>query len=261
MNTKIIIATHKDRPLLNNEMFLPVQVNAQKSGYIIDPDYIPDNTGDHISEKNFTFNELTALYWAWKNLKDYSVFGLMHYRRYLDVFYKKPLFKKETADVIDPITRNSPKLARLGNVKKTKRIIEKHLEKYDLIVARPAFCSINEVDAPISADYKHNHIAEDWDICMEIIREEFPEYTNSIEKYLDKGNTFYIGNMFIASKMITDEYCKWLFTVLFKTEERIKISEDPYQQRVIGFLSERLFTLYILHHRFRLKELPVLLVQ
>lgn len=261
MNIKIIVATHKERSLLNNEIFLPVQVNAQKSGYSIDPAYITDNTGDHISEKNFTFNELTALYWAWKNLKDYSVFGLMHYRRYLNLFHKKQLFKKETIDIIDPINRNSTKLTRLGNSKKTKRIVEKYLEKYDLIVARPAFCSINGIDASISADYRHNHIPEDWDICMQIIREEFPEYTDSIEKYLDEGKTFYIGNMFIASRKIADEYCEWLFMILFKTEKRIRISEDPYQQRVIGFLSERLFTLYILHHQFRLKELPVLFVQ
>ena len=42
---------------------------------------IPDNTGDNISERNFTFCELTAQYWAWKNLEaDY--YGLCHYRRY-----------------------------------------------------------------------------------------------------------------------------------------------------------------------------------
>ena len=93
MNTKIIVATHKEKALLNNEMFSPIQVNAKVSDYTIDSTYLSDNTLDNISEKNYTFNELTALYWAWKNLKKPAIFGLMHYRRYLDINYKKRLFQ------------------------------------------------------------------------------------------------------------------------------------------------------------------------
>ncbi|MGY0336874.1 DUF4422 domain-containing protein [Limosilactobacillus fermentum] len=28
-----------------------------------------NNTGDNISQKNPTYNERTAIYWGWKNLK------------------------------------------------------------------------------------------------------------------------------------------------------------------------------------------------
>ena len=46
--------------------------------------YQRDDEGDNISKKNNTYCELTALYWAYKNLKaDYI--GLCHYRRYLDI--------------------------------------------------------------------------------------------------------------------------------------------------------------------------------
>ena len=42
-----------------------------------------DNTGENISEKNSMYCELTAQYWAWKNLNaDY--YGFFHYRRYLN---------------------------------------------------------------------------------------------------------------------------------------------------------------------------------
>lgn len=261
MKTKILVATHKEKSLVQNEIFLPIQVNAQKSGYIIDSDYILDNTLDQISEKNYTFNELTALYWGWKNLEDYDIAGLMHYRRYLDLHYKKKLFKKETTHIIDSVKRDDSKLAQLLEVKKNNKAIQKIVQNFDMAVPRPAFCSINGVISSIAKDYKHNHIAQDWDICMEVVIENFPEYKNSIEEYLEKGSKFYIGNMFVAKKEIMNEYCHWLFTILFETEKRITFSEDPYQRRVIGFLSERLFTLYILHKKFKLKELPILFVE
>ena len=40
-----------------------------------------DDEGDNISNKNKTYCELTAQYWAWKNMEaDY--YGFFHYRRY-----------------------------------------------------------------------------------------------------------------------------------------------------------------------------------
>ncbi|SDJ51274.1 DUF4422 domain-containing protein [Chryseobacterium jejuense] len=261
MKTKIIIATHKEKSLVHNDIFLPIQVNSEKSGYTIDPNYILDNTLENISEKNYTYNELTALYWAWKNLEDFDIFGLMHYRRYLDIHYKKKLFKKEPTDIIDSVKKDSIKLKKVFDTTQTKKTVEKLLKDFDILLPRPAVCSVNGIISPIATDYKHNHIPADWDICMGVIREKFPEYKNSIEQYLEKGSLFYIGNMFVAKRKIMEEYCSWLFAVLFETEKRITFSEDPYQRRVIGFLSERLFTLYILHNKFRLKQLPILFVE
>ena len=41
-----------------------------------------DNNGDNISAKNSQYCELTAQYWAWKNI-DCDYYGFFHYRRYL----------------------------------------------------------------------------------------------------------------------------------------------------------------------------------
>ena len=59
---------------------MPIQVGAALNGQAIDG-MIRDDTGDNISEKSRSFCELTALYWAWKNL-DSDAIGLVHYRRY-----------------------------------------------------------------------------------------------------------------------------------------------------------------------------------
>ena len=78
-NIKILIALHKQYEVPNSDIYLPVQVGVEGKEKILD--YQPDNEGENISSKNPYYCELTALYWAWKNLKaDYI--GLTHYRRH-----------------------------------------------------------------------------------------------------------------------------------------------------------------------------------
>ena len=43
--------------------------------------YLYDDEGDNISNKNANYCELTGLYWMWKNVND-EFLGLAHYRRY-----------------------------------------------------------------------------------------------------------------------------------------------------------------------------------
>lgn len=102
MNIKILVAAHKLCEMPKSDVYLPVQV-----GKALHPDldlgYQPDNEGENISEKNPYYSELTAIYWAWKNLKaDYI--GLVHYRRYLGMKHGKDkwqcLLTKEEAQAL-----------------------------------------------------------------------------------------------------------------------------------------------------------------
>ncbi len=73
------------------------------------------------------------------------------------------------------------------------------------------------------------------------------------------GKKLYLYNMFIMKKKDFDEYCKWLFDILFKLESQIDISNyDNYQSRIFGFLSERLFNVWIKKHNLKIKEIPVI---
>ena len=78
-NIKIIVATHKNYWMPEDNMYIPVHVGAE--GKDLDLGYIKDNTGDNISKKNKNYCELTGLYWAWENI-DAEYIGLAHYRRH-----------------------------------------------------------------------------------------------------------------------------------------------------------------------------------
>lgn len=82
MSLKIIVATHKEYDIPNKEYLLPVHAGAALTENNLP--YQRDDEGLNISNKNKTYCELTALYWAYKNIKD-DYIGLCHYRRYFDL--------------------------------------------------------------------------------------------------------------------------------------------------------------------------------
>ena len=80
LTVKIAVSCHKPIACPNSDLYLPVQLGASTAKIPIEG-MQPDNAGDNISFANFSFSEMTAQYWAWKNLEaDYV--GLCHYRRY-----------------------------------------------------------------------------------------------------------------------------------------------------------------------------------
>ena len=77
--TVILVCAHKKDRCLSHEPYLPIQVGKAIS--TVDLGFTSDDTGDNISDKNRSFCELTAHYWAWKNLGEADYVGLSHYRR------------------------------------------------------------------------------------------------------------------------------------------------------------------------------------
>ena len=53
-------------------------------------------------------------------------------------------------------------------------------------------------------------------------------------------------NMFIMKKDILDDYCTWLFDILFELEKRFKdVKYDQFHSRFYGRVSELLLDVYI----------------
>ena len=78
MDTRIYVMTHKKIAVIPDPAYVPLHVGRAGSGEL---GYIGDHTGEHISEKNPRYCELTGLYWLWKNVRC-DIIGICHYRRY-----------------------------------------------------------------------------------------------------------------------------------------------------------------------------------
>ena len=61
--------------------------------------------------------------------------------------------------------------------------------------------------------------------------------------------------MFIAPKEIISKYCEWVFPILFEVEKRVDMTGyDDYQKRIYGFLTERLFDVWMDKQNLKVKE-------
>ena len=66
-------------------------------------------------------------------------------------------------------------------------------------------------------------------------------------------------NMFIMKKEILNEYCKWLFDILFELEKRIDENKyDSFHARFYGRVSELLLDVWIEKNKVQYKEIKVI---
>ena len=213
---------------------MPIQVGAALNGQAIDG-MIRDDTGYNISEKNRSFCELTALYWAWKNL-DSDAIGLVHYRRYF--------------------------ARRCITFDKRKRIAQQ--EDYErLLVRHPVILPPLRhywIETNFS-QYVHAHHEQDLAVTRQIISELYPEYIPAYDKWMSRtyGHHF---NMFVMKRPWFDAYCRWLFSIVFELEKCLDISDcDEYNKRVFGFVSERLIDCWLETNHIPYIEMPVVFTE
>lgn len=217
---KIIIATHKQYFMPSDEMYLPLHVGKLGKA---DLGYQGDDTGDNISVKNPNFCELTGLYWAWKNLPN-DYLGLIHYRRFFST--------KNRSE-----RKNSP----LETLYLTNEEASQILNQYDVIVPSKR----NYYIETLYSHYANTLHAEHLDVTREIIAEMCNEYLLSFDSVM-KQRGGYMFNMFIMSKELVNDYCSWLFPILFELEKRIPADQySAFHARFYGRVSELLFNVWL----------------
>lgn len=204
-----------------DKLYLPLQVGSALHDEI---GYTRDSDGDNISEKNPYFCELTGLYWAWKNL-DADAVGLAHYRRH---FGKKrdSLLDSETAQTL--------------------------LSQYDAILPKKRKYYIEN----LYSHYANTLEEKPLNVTGKIIFEKYPEYYPEFER-LHKRTSAHMFNMMIMKRTQFNDYCEWLFDILFELEKRVPTDGmDSFHARFFGRVSELLLDIWVNTNNVSYTEYP-----
>ncbi|WP_185974405.1 DUF4422 domain-containing protein [Litoribacter populi] len=219
---------------------------------------IGDDSGDHISEKNAYFSELTGIYWMWKNTNHETV-GACHYRRFYTLTEKysnnpvlnltkfisgKFRFKKGLIYSNDH-TYWEDKLL-------TEEQLSEILQNYDGVLPKARVFS-----RTTDKQYSRHHNPHDLLVVEQILKDKCPEYLRAYN-VLKQRNTLHANNMFILKQPYYDEFMKWWFEMMFEFEKRVNLQEyTGYQERILGFIAERLLNIWFIEKNLKIKELNV----
>lgn len=231
MDIKILVASHKKSWMPSDDMYLPIHVGKAKSN--TEFGYVGDDTGENISVKNPVYCELTAIYWAWKNLKSEYI-GLVHYGR---------MFSEKSAAWKTEEQRRELVLRRQS--------LEKYLSENDVLLPKKR----NYYIESLYSHYAHTHGEEQLKITKSVIQEICPEYLNAFDVALGRkrGHMF---NMFIMKKNYFDAYCQWLFPILEAVESKVDMTRmSAFEKRFVGRLSELLLNVWIEKNDIAYREL------
>lgn len=231
-NIKIYVVGHKKFVMpTNDSIYVPMLVG---DAHNIDmPGAVRDNTGDNIAEKNSTYNEITALYWIWKN-SDADIVGLCHYRRY---------FTSVRGKVENLI------YGKIGHLL-SSQYIEKEMKSADIILHNKTFF-FNGNRKQLTKGPNYSYEANKAKLSEEILElidqcfcDFYPNEKIIFEKVMNRRSA-HLLNMFVCRKDILDAYCMWLFPFLLHIENRINQEFGKVSQRLIGLVAERLLDVWV----------------
>lgn len=193
-----------------------------------------DDEGDNISAENRSYCELTAHYYAWKNI-DADVYGFCHYRRFFgaDDRAKKPYI----------VCRNLTGKAQL--LSGDEHYLEQLFKKYDLIAPKSENMGLSVRSHYCTSEY---HFEVDLELFVELLETMRPDYKAHADNYLSQ-NRQYFCNMFIMKKADFYEYCSTLFPVLAEFDKRKTLHGDFQSDRTDGYLGEIFTGIFITKKR------------
>lgn len=242
-NIKIIVCAHKADFCKENDVYMPIHVGKALSN--IDLGYIGDNAGDNISYKNKSYCELTGMYWAWKNLKDVEFIGLNHYRRYF-------MLNKRFINIRDLYITTEKEIQ---NTEKDEKKIVDIFKDCDIILPKKTIFT-----SSVWKRWSKMRDVNELIITSKVIEDLYPEFSESFNLELKNNNKVSQYCMFIMPWDEFNQYCKWLFDILFEVERQLNLINKSYYEnsRIYGFLAELLINIYVNQKNLKIKYLPVL---
>ncbi|MDD5597166.1 MAG: DUF4422 domain-containing protein [Victivallaceae bacterium] len=238
----IMVCTHRNGFIYSGPGYMPIHCGRKISNS--DLGIAGDDSGDNISYKNRSYCELTAVYWAWKNLKA-TYIGLCHYRRYFDFSGKQGWLQNKKTITEEEFSQYFCRRTDWVNL----------MAGHDVILPFPHVHSTS-----IEHDYAILYNGEDYKTLRKAVRKVSPEYIKAFETVSARNFCSYC-NMFVMSGELFNTYCEWLFKVLPETELLTHITHyNPEQMRIYGFMGERLLNVFVVHHKLKIKYYPIIKV-
>ena len=244
----IYIVTHKDAKLPT----LPEGYKIIHAGHAQakeDFGYIGDDTGDNISRLNPYLNEITALYWMWKNT-NHSIIGLCHYRRFFTTKFENYFFTlKHDTDF---------------NVEKmlSETEAQEILHDCDIVVVRGPIFEFTQHELKLMLCNENvNEFVEE--IMRKHIALRQPDYLEAFD-LVSNSYSELMYEMFITRRKVFDAYCEWLFSFVIDVTEEVLArsnmaeSVDHRKYRAVGLIAERLLTVWLMKNNLRIKSLPII---
>ena len=246
---KILVCCHKPCTLPPDEdgVLLPVQVGAaltdKRFGFQTDNE-VNGKPCDNISAKNESYCELTAMYWAWKNLKkiypDVKYVGLFHYRRFFAFDERK--FLEES------INKNEEEI---NNYRVKLQKVISLMKKYDVILTAP-----RQRIYPASMEYRMSFVHTDYETLCDLVKKNFSDYYDDFIKTMEYSNKLSGRNMFIMKYEDFENYCTWLFGVLKILEEKVPLEHYHLYGRgngIFGYVAEYLINVWVRKNKKKIK--------
>ena len=242
---KVLVACHKPTACPESNLYLPVQLGAVSATPIAGMQ--PDSEGENISERNFSFCELSAQYWGWKNLEaDYV--GLCHYRRYF-CFDGIDHPKNDHAQIEIPcLSPASAAQYRLDDEELARSVIAQH----DMII--PERWDVRMVPTPLGPQptIRRHMIAyglmtnDTLNKLVELCAERQPDYAPLLEAYLE-GHAYQGYNCFVMKRDLFDRFCAFEFDLLQAFDEWFDYTDiTTTKRRIAGYLGEILVSVFTL---------------
>ena len=233
------VVTHKDAKL----SALPEGYRIIHAGHAVAKNffgYDGDDTGDNISRLNLYLNEITALYWIWRNTS-HALIGFVHYRRF---FTAKDA---STFSVENILTGDEAR---------------KILRDYDIIVneCKFGYIPLRDWKAMLSTRPLAERVIA---TVRKFIAARQPNYLVAYDRINDGFGTF-CYEIFVTRRKIFNAYCEWLFSFIIDATEEILAttdiaeSDDPRIYRAVSFLAEHLLGVWLINNRLRIKTLPIM---
>ncbi len=243
---KILVSCHKPVCVPSCDAYLPVHVGSLGKPGI--KGYQRDDQGENISDRNFTFCEMSGQYWAWKNLNaDYI--GQCHYRRYFT--FDDGSHEANDHGQIEVDCLSSHSLASYGIDDESR--IRAALDDVDLL--RAPYWSVKGVPTPTGPKKTvRDHMVAyglvtqgEFDRLIELCHEIHPEYEGDLISYLDGSD--YLGyNCFIMRSQLFDRLCDFEFSILRRFDDEYDYANKTItHRRICGYLGEVLYSTFVNH--------------